>query len=160
MVQFPESDGGRTIFENAIQLAARTCGAAKHREIAMLFQGGFNFANFLADVVTVFVFVLWFWLIVIIFGDLIRRGDISGIGKALWVVVIIALPYIGVFAYLLVQGKGMAERNSQQVKQARDDFRRATGFSVADELEKLNRLTTSGAISNEEYARLRAKLIG
>jgi hypothetical protein len=125
----------------------------------MLFQGGFSFANFLADVVTVFVFVLWFWLIVTVFGDLIRRGDISGVGKALWVIVLIVLPYLGVFAYLLVQGKGMAERNSQRIREARDDVRRAVGFSVADEIEKLNRLKTSGAISSEEFARLRARLI-
>jgi predicted membrane channel-forming protein YqfA (hemolysin III family) len=125
----------------------------------MLFQGGFSFANFLADVVTVFVFVLWFWLIVAVFGDLIRRGDISGVGKALWVIVLIVLPYVGVFAYLLVQGKGMAERNSQRIREARDDVQRAVGFSVADEIEKLNRLKTSGAISSEEFARLRARLM-
>jgi predicted membrane channel-forming protein YqfA (hemolysin III family) len=125
----------------------------------MLFQGGFSFANFLADVVTVFVFVLWFWLIVAVFGDLIRRGDISGVGKALWVIVLIVLPYVGVFAYLLVQGKGMAERNSQRISEARDDVQRAVGFSVADEIEKLNRLKTSGAISSEEFARLRARLM-
>jgi Phospholipase_D-nuclease N-terminal/Short C-terminal domain len=125
----------------------------------MLFQGGFSFANFLADVVTVFVFVLWFWLIVAVFGDLIRRGDISGVGKALWVIALIVLPYLGVFAYLLVQGKGMAERNSQRISEARDDVQRAVGFSVADEIEKLNRLKTSGAISSEEFARLRARLM-
>jgi len=125
----------------------------------MLFQGGFSFANFLADVVTVFVFVLWFWLIVTVFGDLIRRGDISGVGKALWVIVLIVLPYLGVFAYLLVQGKGMAERNSQRIREARDDVQRAVGFSVADEIEKLNRLKASGAISSEEFARLRARLM-
>jgi hypothetical protein len=70
------------------------------------------------------------------------------------------LPYLGVLAYLLFQGKGMAERNSQQIKQARDDLRRAVGFSVADEIEKLDRLKTSGAVTADEYARLRAKLVG
>jgi hypothetical protein len=126
----------------------------------MLFQGGFTFANFLADVVTVFVFVLWFWLLITVFSDLIRRGDISGVGKALWVIGLVVLPYLGVLAYLLFQGKGMAERNSQQIKQARDDLRRAVGFSVADEIEKLDRLKTSGAVTSDEYARLRAKLVG
>jgi Phospholipase_D-nuclease N-terminal/Short C-terminal domain len=144
---------------NAAEPAAGRCGAGEHGEIAMLFQGGFSFANFLADVVTVFVFVLWFWLIVTVLGDLVRRGDISGIGKALWVIVLIVLPYLGVFAYLLVQGKGMAERSSQRIKEARDDVQRAVGFSVADEIEKLNRLKTSGAISSEEFARLRARLM-
>jgi predicted membrane channel-forming protein YqfA (hemolysin III family) len=126
----------------------------------MLFQGGFTFSNFLADVVTVFLFVLWFWLLIIVFSDLIRRGDISGFGKALWVIGLVVLPYLGVLAYLLFQGKGMAERNSQQIKQARDDLRRAVGFSVADDIEKLDRLKTSGAVTADEYARLRAKLVG
>src|SRR5437879_12887326 len=125
----------------------------------MLFEGGFSFASFLADVLTVFMFVLWFWLIVTIFGDLIGRRDLSGVRKALWVIALIVLPYLGVFAYLLFQGKGMAERNSQQIERARNDIRRAAGFSVADEIEKLDRLKTSGAISSEEFARLRAALI-
>ena len=125
----------------------------------MLFQGGFSFANFLADVITVFMFVLWFWLIITVFGDLIRRRDISGFRKALWVIALIVLPYIGVFAYLLFQGRGMAERHNEQIQRARDDIRRAVGFSVADEIEKLDRLKKSGAISGDEYAGLRAKLI-
>jgi hypothetical protein len=125
----------------------------------MLFQGGFSFANFLADVVTVFVFVLWFWLIITVFGDLIRRRDISGLGKVLWVIGLIVLPYAGVFAYLLFQGKGMTERKNQQIQQARDEARRAVGFSVADEIEKLDRLKASGRVTIEEYARLRANLV-
>jgi hypothetical protein len=125
----------------------------------MLFEGGFSFSNFLADVLTVFVFVVWFWLLITVFSDLLRRQDMSGWAKALWVIVLIALPYLGVFAYLISQGKGMAERNSQQVQQARDDLRRVVGFSAADEIEKLDRLKNSGSINSEEFARLRAKLV-
>jgi hypothetical protein len=125
----------------------------------MLFEGGFSFSNFLVDVLTVFAFVVWFWLLITIFGDLIRRHDISGWGKALWVIVLIAFPYIGVFAYMISQGKGIAERNSQLVRQARDDLRGAVGFSTADEIEKLDRLKSSGSITSEEFARLRAKLV-
>jgi predicted membrane channel-forming protein YqfA (hemolysin III family) len=134
-------------------------GVAEHREATMLFQGGFNFPNFLADVFTIFIFVLWFWLIITVFGDLIRRDDVSGVGKALWVIALILLPYVGVFVYLLSQGSGMAERKNRQIQQARDEIRRTVGFSVADEIEKLDRLKTSGAVTIEEYARLRAKLV-
>jgi hypothetical protein len=125
----------------------------------MLFEGGFSFSNFLTDVLTVFAFVVWFWLLITIFGDLIRRHDISGWGKTLWVIVLIALPYIGVFAYMISQAKGIAERNSQLVHQARDDLRGAVGFSIADEIEKLERLKSSGLITGEEFARLRAKVV-
>ena len=70
-------------------------------------EGGFSFANFLTDVLTVFVFVVWFWLLIIVFSDLFRRQDISGWGKTLWVIVLIVFPYLGVFGYMIFQGRGM-----------------------------------------------------
>jgi hypothetical protein len=103
----------------------------------LFFQEGFTYRNFLTDVFTIFVFVMWFWLLTSVAGDLFRRHDISGFGKALWIIALILLPYFGVFAYLISQGKGMAERNAQQAQQARDELRRVVGFSVADEVESL-----------------------
>ena len=125
----------------------------------MLFPGGFTFTNFLTDVFSIFIFVLWFWLLITVFGDLFRRRDVSGLGKILWVIVLIVFPYLGVFIYLVSQGRGMAERQNQRVEQARDELRQIVGFSVADEIEKLEHLKNSGAISNEEYAHLRAKAV-
>ena len=90
----------------------------------MLFDGGFSFANFLVDVLAVFIFVVWFWLLITVFSDLFRRNDISGWGKALWVIVLILLPYIGVFVYMISQGRGMADRNAQYAQQARDETER------------------------------------
>jgi hypothetical protein len=125
----------------------------------MLFEGGFSFSNFLTDVLAVFLFVVWFWLLITVYADLFRRHDISGWGKALWVIVVLVAPYIGVFAYLISQGRGMAERNAQQVQQTREELRRVVGFSAADEIEKLDQLKKSGSITGEEFARLRAQLI-
>jgi predicted membrane channel-forming protein YqfA (hemolysin III family) len=125
----------------------------------MLFAGGFTFPNFLTDVFSIFIFVLWFWLLITVFGDLFRRRDVSGLGKVLWVIVLIVFPYIGIFVYLISQGRGMAERRNQQAEQAREQLRQVVGFSVADELEKLERLKNSSAISNEEYTRLRARAV-
>jgi hypothetical protein len=123
------------------------------------FQEGFTYRNFLMDVLTIFVFIMWFWLLISVAGDLFRRHDISGWGKAIWVIVLILIPYIGVFAYLISQGRGMAERNAQQAQHARDELRRVVGFSAADEIEKLDRLKKSGSISAEEYGRLRTHLV-
>ena len=125
----------------------------------MPFEGGFTFANFLADVFTVFVFVAWFWLLIIVFGDLFRRHDISGWGKALWVIGVIMFPYIGVLAYMITQAGGMAERTSQQALQAREELRRVVGFSAADEISKLDQLKKSGSITDQEYSRLRGRLV-
>ena len=122
-------------------------------------EGGFTFASFLTDVLTVFVFVVWFWLLVITFSALFRRHDISGWGKALWVIFLLIVPYLGVFAYLISQSGSMAERSSQQAQQARDELRRVVGFSAADEIKKLDQLKKSGSITNEEFKRLRARLV-
>ena len=125
----------------------------------MLFEGGFTFSNFLADVFAVFMFVLWFWLFIITVSDLFRRHDVSGFGKVCWVILLIILPYIGIFAYLLTQGRGMAERNEVRAKQAQEDLRKFVGFSAADEIEKLDRLKAAGSISEQEYGRMRARLV-
>ena len=125
----------------------------------MLFEGGFSFANFLVDVLAVFVFVVWFWLLITVTGDLFRRHDVSGFTKVLWVILLIVLPYIGIFAYLLTQGGGMAVRNQARAQHAREELRHIVGFSAADEIEKLNRLKAAGSISETEYTQLRTRLL-
>ncbi|MBL6612588.1 MAG: PLDc N-terminal domain-containing protein [Reyranella sp.] len=125
----------------------------------MVFTAESTFANFLADAFAVFIFILWFWLFITTASDLFRRQDISGFGKVMWVILLIVLPYIGIFAYILTQGGGMAERNRSQARQARDELRQIVGFSVADELAKLERLVAEKSISKEEYARLRARIL-
>ena len=125
----------------------------------LFFQEGFTYRNFLMDALAIFVFVVWFWLLITVASDLFRRHDISGWVKAIWVIAWIVFPYLGVLVYLIFQGRGMAERNVQQAEQARDDLRRVVGFSVADEIEKLDRMKTAGSISDGEFARLRARLV-
>jgi len=98
-------------------------------------------------------------LLIAVSSDLFRRHDVSGFGKVLWVILLIVLPYIGIFAYLVTQSRGMAERNEARAKQTRDDLRQIVGFSVADELDKLDRLKSSGSISEQEYTRLRARIV-
>ena len=125
----------------------------------MLFEGGYTYSNFLANMIALFAFVVWFWLLVVIYGDLFRRHDMSGWGKALWVLALVLTSYLGIFAYLITQGRGMAERNAQQTQQAREELRRAVGDSVSDELTKLEQLKKSGSITDDEFKRLRAKLV-
>ena len=122
-------------------------------------QEGFTYRNFLMDALAIFVFIVWFWLLISVAADLFRRHDISGWVKAIWVIAWIVVPYLGVLAYLIFQGRGMAERNVQQAQQARDELRRVVGFSAADEIEKLDRLKKAGSISDAEFARLRAQLV-
>jgi len=143
-----ERAGRSSISENALAAFNRSPTAQLLR-----------FRNFLADAFAVFMFVLWFWLLIIVIGDLFRRHDVSGWVKAIWVIALIVFPYLGIFAYMITQSRGMAERNIQQVQQARDELRRVAGFSAADEIEKLDRLKKSGSITEQEFARLRSKLL-
>ena len=123
------------------------------------FQEGFTYRNFLMDAFTVFMFIVWFWLLMSVARDLFRRHDISGWGKAAWVIALIVFPYISVFVYLISQGRGIAQRDEQTAQQARDELRRVVGFSAANEIEKLDQLRKAGSISDSEFARLRAKLV-
>jgi hypothetical protein len=124
-----------------------------------IFQEGFTYRNVLMDALAIFFFIAWFWLLITVASDLFRRHDVSGWGKALWVIGGFVFPYIAVPAYLIFQGRGMAERNVQHAQQAREDLRRAVGFSAADEIEKLDRLKQAGSISDAEFTRLRARLV-
>ena len=125
----------------------------------MLYEGGYTFTNFMVNVFSIFIFIVWFWLLITVFGDLFRRNDTSGFAKVLWVILLLVLPYIGIFAYLLTQGSGMAERNQAREKAAREELRQVVGFSVSDELTKLEQLKAKGSISEQEFTRLRAKLV-
>ena len=126
----------------------------------MLFLNeGFSFRNFLVDAVAIFIFVVWFWLLITVYMDLFRRHDISDWAKPIWVIGLVVFPYLGVLAYLITQSRGMAERNNQQVQQARDELRKVVGYSAADEIEKLDRLKKAGTITDAEFSRLRAKLL-
>ena len=77
---------------------------------------------------------MWFWPLITVTSDLFRRHDVNGIRKVLWVILLIVLPYVGIFAYLLTQGRGMAERNQARAQHARDELRHMVDFSTADEI--------------------------
>ncbi|MEZ5383337.1 MAG: SHOCT domain-containing protein [Microthrixaceae bacterium] len=108
-----------------------------------------------------FLFFIWIMLIFQIFGDILR-SDMSGGSKALWSVLIIFLPYVGVFAYLVVNGSNMAERQASAVEaneEAVQAYIRNAAGSSADELAKLAELHASGKLDDAEFAAAKAKLI-
>ena len=118
------------------------------------------FMQFLLDVMIIFIFIMWFWLLITIMGDLFRRDDVGGFGKVIWIIFLVLLPYLGVFAYLLTQGGGMAKRNQAQAEAARDQLRSIVGFSAADELAKLDKMKADGTITAAEHTAMRARLVG
>jgi hypothetical protein len=119
---------------------------------------------------TIFWFMIWFmwiWLLITIFADLFRDHELSGWGKALWTVLLIVLPWIGVLVYLIARGRSMNERALAQAQQREEAFGQyvrqtaaAGTTSTADELAKLADLRDRGTISDEEFQHAKAKVLG
>jgi hypothetical protein len=111
-----------------------------------------------------FMFVIWIWLLIAIFAD-IFRSDISGWGKAAWTIFVILVPLLGVLVYLIANGDKMRERSESQASEAQaaqDNYIRSvadTGDSTADQLATLSSLHDSGALTDEEFASQKAKLL-
>lgn len=112
-----------------------------------------------------FLFIAWIWVLISVVADVFRSDDLSGWAKALWVIFVIIIPWLGVLIYLIARGDNMAQRNvddAMAAEQARRSYIQqaaGTSGSAADELAKLANLKESGVISDEEYSKLRAKVI-
>jgi ABC-type multidrug transport system fused ATPase/permease subunit len=111
-----------------------------------------------------FLFFIWIWLLISIFGDILRSDDLSGWGKALWTGFVIVLPYLGVFVYLIARGKEMGEHRVREATRREEQMRSyvqdvAGGGSTADEIERLAQLQSQGAITDEEFRAAKAKLL-
>ena len=113
-----------------------------------------------------FLFIIWIWLAIMVFFDIFRSHDMGGAAKALWVIFIVILPYLGVFLYLIFRGGSMHERQAQQAALQQKHFdqyvRQAAGTHGADtasQLTKLADLKTQGVITEEEFQSEKAKLL-
>ncbi|MET0461258.1 MAG: SHOCT domain-containing protein [Ilumatobacteraceae bacterium] len=114
-----------------------------------------------------FMFFIWIWLLLMVFGDIFRSHDLGGWSKAIWVIFVILVPYLGVFVYLIARGHKMSEHAAEAAKAQNDAMtqyiQQAAGTSgapsTADELSKLADLKAKGAISDEEFASLKAKAL-
>ena len=109
-----------------------------------------------------FAFVIFIWLLITVFIDIFRRHDIGGGSKTLWIIFVILLPFLGVFVYLIAQGKHMAERSEKQVQAAQaqqDQYIREVSGGSAAEIEKAKQLLDAGAITQTEFDALKAKAL-
>jgi hypothetical protein len=129
-----------------------------------MFAADFALGEALWSIFAIFMFVIWFWLIITVFSDLFRDHETSGGAKALWILLIIIFPFIGIFAYLIARGNGMAERQIKAQQAARAEFdsyvrETAGGGGPASELSHAKRLLEDGTITEEEFAALKAKVL-
>src|SRR6478752_5492419 len=129
----------------------------------MLFAADFGTGEVFWSMLWFFLFFIWIWLLIVVFGDIFRSHDLSGWGKALWTIFVIIVPYLGVFVYLIARGHKMSEHAAAAAQQNEAALRAqvqaaaASGTSPADELAKLADLKASGVIDEAEFERLKAK---
>lgn len=111
-----------------------------------------------------FLFLAWIWTVVGVISDVFRSDDLSGFAKALWVLGIIVVPWLGVLAYLVVRGDGMKARDMQATVEAENMrqtyMREAVGKPVSEELASLAELRDKGVINDAELQAQKAKLLG
>jgi putative oligomerization/nucleic acid binding protein/phospholipase D-like protein len=126
----------------------------------------YPFLDLMWTMVIFFLWILWFWLLFTVFADIFRRHDLSGWGKAGWLVFTILLPFLGVFVYLITQNVGMTERNLERARAERaqfDDYVRQTAgggsAGAAAEIERAKSLLDSGAITQTEFDAIKQKAL-
>jgi len=113
-----------------------------------------------------FMFFIWIWLLIVVFSDIFRSRDLSGWAKALWTILVIVLPYFGVFIYLIVRGHKMGEHAAQQAAEQDAATRRyiqgvagSGGSGAADEVARLADLRDRGVLTEEEFQQAKAKAL-
>lgn len=122
-----------------------------------------SFGELLLIALEIFFFVVWIWILITILSDLFRDHELSGWGKAAWVLFLVFIPFLTALIYLIARGSGMRDRTIKaqaEAKQHFDSYIRQTSHSTpADELHKLNDLKEKGALSPEEFEKAKAKLL-
>jgi len=111
-----------------------------------------------------FLLVAWIWVMIAVIADIFRSDDMGGASKAIWMIFVIIVPWLGVLVYVIARGDGMAKRNMKTAQEAEEARRAyiqdaAGGGSTADELEKLAGLKNSGVLSDAEYEAQKSKLL-
>ncbi|HEY7396743.1 MAG TPA: SHOCT domain-containing protein [Gaiellaceae bacterium] len=123
----------------------------------------YTFWSFFWDILLFMAWIVWFWLLITVFADLFRRHDTSGFAKVMWVIFVIILPYFGVLIYLLVEHRGMTERNVKQVQAQQQQFdqyvKSVSGGDPAEQIAKAKALLTDGTITQAEFDQIKQKAL-
>jgi hypothetical protein len=129
----------------------------------MVMAADYPFIDVFWSMIIFFFWVIWIWIVITVLIDIFRRHDIGGFAKALWVIFVVILPWLGVLIYLIAEHDGMRERGLKQAQAQRrefDDYVRDTaGGGTATEIAKAKELLDAGAITQEEFEALKAKAL-
>jgi hypothetical protein len=129
----------------------------------MLAATNYPFLDVFWTILIFFVWVAWFMLLFRIIGDIFSRHDIGGGAKALWLIFVLIVPFLGVFVYLIAENKGMTERALERAQASRQQFdeyvRTTASDGPAAEIERAKTLLDSGAITQPEFDSIKAKAL-
>ncbi|HEY8018307.1 MAG TPA: PLDc N-terminal domain-containing protein [Actinomycetota bacterium] len=114
-----------------------------------------NVGEVLWAMLAFFFFFMAIWIFIAVFSDIFRRRDLSGGAKALWVILIFIVPFLGAIIYLIVRPR-MTEQDKEEMAKMQEAKRRVDGYSAADEIAKLSKLRDEGKITAEEYEKMKA----
>ena len=133
--------------------------------VTVLAASNYPFLNIFWTILIFFAWVVYIWIAVTVLVDVFRRRDISGWGKAAWVIFVIVVPFIGVLAYLIFNHDGMAERSGKEAEASQaqvDEYVRKTAGTggPASEIETAKKLLDAGDITQAEFDAIKAKAIG
>jgi hypothetical protein len=123
-----------------------------------------EFGQFLWSLLLIFFMIMYFMILFSVVIDLFRNHQMGGFAKALWILFLIFIPLISLLVYVIVYGKGMAERQQSAVVQAQQDqdayIKQVAGTSPAEQIAQAQQLLNSGAISQDEFDKLKSKALG
>jgi ABC-type multidrug transport system fused ATPase/permease subunit len=136
----------------------------RHEEAHTMLASTYPILDIFWTMLEIFLFFIWIYLIFVVFLDIFRSHDLGGLAKALWVIGLIIFPFLGVFIYLIARGGKMHERAAQAAQAQQQAFnayvQETAGTSSADQLAKLADLKEKGALTEEEFAAQKAKILG
>ena len=130
----------------------------------MVFAADYPFLDILGTMLVFFGFVVWFWLLIRVFGDVFRRNDIGGWAKFFWSVFVIVIPLLGVLIYLIAQGEKIGERDMEAANAQKAEFdayvrQTAGNGGPGNEIAQAKQLLDSGAISQAEFDRIKQQAL-
>jgi energy-coupling factor transporter transmembrane protein EcfT len=130
----------------------------------MILASSYPFLEVFWTLLIFFAFVVWIWILFIVFADIFRRRDISGWIKVLWIILIVLLPYFGVFVYLIAEHTGMSERSMEGQRAAQNEFddyvKSAAGATdPASQIARAKELLDKGTITQAEFDQMKQRAL-
>ncbi len=124
----------------------------------------YSFLDVMWTMLVFFAWVIWFWLLITVFADVFRRHDIGGGKKALWIIFVIIIPYLGVFIYLIAEHAGMADRTEESLERSQGQFDAQVKAAAAtsdptEQIANAKKLLDAGTISQAEFDQIKQKAL-